>query len=76
MNNGEAVGGKSEFGTDDEISRLINESYQVETEQKDLSLIYKGDRIYDQPKKALYGIQPIKEEVKDENALAQSQKNC
>ena len=46
LNNGEA-GDKAEFGTDDEISRLINESYQVETEQKDLSLIYKGDRIYD-----------------------------
>ena len=46
LNSGEA-GSKAEFGTDDEISRLINESYQVATEQKDLSLIYKGDRIYD-----------------------------
>lgn len=31
LNNG-VPATKSEFGTDDEISRLINESYQVETE--------------------------------------------
>ena len=41
---------------EDEISRLINESYQLENDTKDLSAIFKDDKLYDQPKKAIYGI--------------------
>jgi hypothetical protein len=42
----------------DEISRLINEQYQMETENKDINFIFKDERLFDQPKKAVYGIQP------------------
>ena len=44
---------------EDEISRLINESYQLE-DNNNLSAVFKNDKLYDQPKKAVYGIQPAK----------------
>lgn len=44
---------------EDEISKLINESYQTD-DSKDLSVVYKNDKLFDQPKKAIYGIQPAK----------------
>ena len=44
---------------DEEILRLINEKYQFEESNKDVSIIYANDgRVFDQPKKAVYGIQP------------------
>ena len=46
------AGGKE---VEDEISKLINESYQTD-DSKDLSVVYKNDKLYDQPKKAIYGI--------------------
>jgi hypothetical protein len=46
---------------DDEIIRLINEKYLFEETNKDVSVIYTQDgRVFDQPKKAIYGIQQIK----------------
>ena len=42
--------------------RLINEQYLHEENNKDVSVIYKGDKVYDQPKKAVYGIQKINAE--------------
>ena len=49
--------GVTGMGTEaeDEISRLINESYQLESD-KDLSAVFKDDKLFDQPKKAIYGI--------------------
>jgi len=44
---------------EDEISKLINESYQLE-DNNNLSAVFKNDKLYDQPKKAIYGIQPAK----------------
>jgi hypothetical protein len=42
---------------DDEIIRLINEKYLFEETNKDVSVIYTQDgRVFDQPKKAIYGI--------------------
>ena len=41
---------------DDEITRLINEKYEQEEQNKDVSVIYKDSKVYDQPKKAVYGI--------------------
>jgi len=38
---------------------LINAKYQEEEQNKDVSVIYKDDKVYDQPKKAIFGIQPI-----------------
>ena len=48
------------MNADDEISRLINESYLDNNSNSNLSVIYKDDKVFDQPKKALYGIQPAK----------------
>ena len=44
---------------EDEIIRLINEKYQLEEVNKEVSIIYKDNKIFDQPKKAVYGIQKI-----------------
>ena len=46
---------------EDDISRMINESYLEQNDTRNLSVIYKDDKVYDQPKRALYGIQPAKE---------------
>ena len=42
----------------DEISRLINEQDTMDHENKDINAIFKDEKLYDQPKKAIYGIQP------------------
>ena len=43
---------------EEEIIRLINEKYMFEENNKDVSVIYAQDgRVFDQPKKAVYGIQ-------------------
>lgn len=34
----------------------------MDEQNKDVSVIYKDDKIYDQPKRALYGIQKINSE--------------
>lgn len=49
---------------DDDVSRLIHESYQVPdpalaSVDSSLSTIYVNDRVFDQPKKAIYGIQRV-----------------
>ena len=45
---------------EEEIIRLINEKYMFEENNKDVSVIYTNEGIvYDQPKKAIYGIQRI-----------------
>lgn len=50
---------KKEKLPEEEIQRLIDENYHYD-ENKELSVIYTEDgRIYDQPKKAKHGIQPI-----------------
>jgi hypothetical protein len=36
--------------------RLINEKYMEEESNKDVSIIHKNGKIFDQPKKAVYGI--------------------
>ena len=41
---------------EEEIIRLINEKYLFEENNKDVSVIYKDNKVYDQPKKAVYGI--------------------
>ena len=46
---------------EDDISRMINESYLEQNDTRNLSVIYKDEKIYDQPKRAIYGIQPVKE---------------
>jgi len=39
-----------------EIIRLINEKYQQEETNKEASVIYKDNKVFDQPKRAVYGI--------------------
>jgi hypothetical protein len=41
---------------EEEIIRLINEEYQQEEVNKDVSVILKDNKLFDQPKKAVYGI--------------------
>jgi len=40
---------------EDDISRMINESLEQSNWQNQ-SVIYRDDKVFDQPKKALYGI--------------------
>lgn len=57
---GQLASKNSEQGID-EISRLINEQYTMDTENKDINFIFKDEKLFDQPKKAIYGIQPVRE---------------
>lgn len=41
---------------EDEIIRIFNERYEQEENLREVSVIYKDDKIYDEPKKAVYGI--------------------
>ena len=35
---------------------MINESYLEQSSAQNMSVIYKDEKVYDQPKKAIYGI--------------------
>ena len=41
---------------EDDISRMINEQYSEQSSSQNQSVIYKDDKVFDQPKRALYGI--------------------
>ena len=48
--------GKKEKLTDEEIQKLIDENYLFEENGKDSSIIYYNGLVYDEKKKAIYGI--------------------
>ena len=48
---------KREKLTDEEILRLIDENYLFEENGKDSSVIYYNGQLYDEKRRAVYGIQ-------------------
>lgn len=53
------IKGKKEKLTDEEIQKLIDENYLYEENSKDSSVIYYNGKVYDEKKRAIYGIQRI-----------------
>jgi hypothetical protein len=41
---------------DEEILKMINENREMDENNSNVSIIYKDGEVYDEPKKAVYGI--------------------
>ena len=50
------IKGKNQKLTDEEIQKFIDENYVYEENGKDSSIIYFNGQVYDEKKKAIYGI--------------------